>query len=145
VPGRVVRAGGRSVVRLARAQHAIDAAWARAFSGTLEGRTVACRAGRPGPDWRPRAISGLPYGRCALRDPITGLGQQVFPSPGTDAREGIMKIVVMGAGALGGYFGGRLAQAGHEVWLIARGAHLEAMREEGLRLISPCWCPRPWW
>lgn len=48
-----------------------------------------------------------------------------------------MKIVVMGAGALGGYFGGRLAQAGHEVWLIARGAHLKAMREDGLRIVSP--------
>ena len=48
-----------------------------------------------------------------------------------------MKIAVMGAGALGGYFGGRLAEAGHEVWLIARGPHLEAIRSDGLRIISP--------
>lgn len=48
-----------------------------------------------------------------------------------------MKIAVMGAGALGGYFGGRLAQAGHEVWLIARGAHLDALRTGGLRIESP--------
>ncbi len=48
-----------------------------------------------------------------------------------------MKIAVMGAGALGGYFGGRLAQAGHEVWLIARGAHLAAMKADGLRIVSP--------
>ena len=48
-----------------------------------------------------------------------------------------MKIAVMGAGALGGYFGGRLAQAGNEVWLIARGQHLEAIRRDGLRIISP--------
>ena len=48
-----------------------------------------------------------------------------------------MKIAVMGAGALGGYFGARLHQAGHEVWLIARGPHLEALRRDGLRLISP--------
>ena len=48
-----------------------------------------------------------------------------------------MKIAVMGAGALGGYFGGRLSQAGHDVWLIARGAHLEALKSEGLRIISP--------
>ncbi|MCR8548023.1 2-dehydropantoate 2-reductase [Salipiger sp. P9] len=48
-----------------------------------------------------------------------------------------MKIAVMGAGALGGYFGGRLAQAGHEVWLIARGAHLEAMQANGLKILSP--------
>jgi len=43
----------------------------------------------------------------------------------------------MGAGALGGYFGGRLAQAGHEVWLIARGKHLQALKSDGLRIISP--------
>jgi len=48
-----------------------------------------------------------------------------------------MKIAVMGAGALGGYFGGRLAQAGHDVWLIARGAHLQAMQANGLQIISP--------
>ena len=39
-----------------------------------------------------------------------------------------MKIGVMGAGALGGIFGGRLAQAGHEVWLIARGVLALAAR-----------------
>jgi 2-dehydropantoate 2-reductase len=48
-----------------------------------------------------------------------------------------MKIAVMGAGAMGGYFGGRLAQAGHDVWLIARGAHLAAMQADGLRITSP--------
>ncbi len=48
-----------------------------------------------------------------------------------------MKIAVMGAGALGGYFGGRLSAAGHEVTLIARGAHLEALQKDGLHLISP--------
>lgn len=48
-----------------------------------------------------------------------------------------MKIGVMGAGALGGFFGGRLAADGHEVWMIARGAHLAAMRANGLRILSP--------
>lgn len=48
-----------------------------------------------------------------------------------------MKIAVMGAGAMGGYFGGRLAKAGHEVWLIARGAHLDALQRDGLRILSP--------
>ena len=48
-----------------------------------------------------------------------------------------MKIAVMGAGALGGYFGGRLAAAKHEVVLIARGAHLSAIRERGLKILSP--------
>lgn len=48
-----------------------------------------------------------------------------------------MRIGVMGAGALGGYFGGRLAAAGHDVSLVARGAHLEALRSQGLRIESP--------
>lgn len=48
-----------------------------------------------------------------------------------------MRIAVFGVGGVGGYFGGRLAQAGHEVALIARGAHLEAIRSDGLRIASP--------
>jgi 2-dehydropantoate 2-reductase len=47
-----------------------------------------------------------------------------------------MKIAIMGAGGLGGYFGGRLAQAGADVSFIARGAHLKALREGGLRIRS---------
>jgi 2-dehydropantoate 2-reductase len=43
-----------------------------------------------------------------------------------------MRIAVMAAGAVGGYFGARLAQAGHDVFFIARGAHLEAIRKNGL-------------
>ena len=48
-----------------------------------------------------------------------------------------MKIAVMGAGAIGGYFGGRLAQAGFDVSFIARGTHLAATRENGLKVLSP--------
>ncbi len=48
-----------------------------------------------------------------------------------------MRVVVYGAGAIGGVIGGRLAQHGHEVVLIARGAHGRALRERGLRLESP--------
>lgn len=47
-----------------------------------------------------------------------------------------MKILVMGSGGVGGYFGGRLAGAGNEVTFVARGAHLEAMRRNGLHLDS---------
>ncbi len=47
-----------------------------------------------------------------------------------------MKILVMGSGGVGGYFGGRLAAAGHAVTFVARGAHLEAMRKDGLTLDS---------
>ena len=47
-----------------------------------------------------------------------------------------MRIAVVGAGGVGGYFGGRLAQAGHDVTFIARGEHLKAMLQEGLRVES---------
>lgn len=46
-----------------------------------------------------------------------------------------MKICVVGAGAIGGYLGVKLALAGEDVTLIARGAHLEAIRNNGLKLI----------
>ena len=48
-----------------------------------------------------------------------------------------MKIAVMGAGGVGGYVGGRLAEAGEEVHLIARGRHLEALKARGLKIESP--------
>jgi 2-dehydropantoate 2-reductase len=48
-----------------------------------------------------------------------------------------MRFVVLGAGAIGGVVGGRLAQHGHDVVLIARGAHYEAIRDNGLRIESP--------
>jgi len=47
-----------------------------------------------------------------------------------------MRIAVYGAGGVGGYFGGRLAQTGTDVHFIARGAHLEAITEHGLRVRS---------
>jgi 2-dehydropantoate 2-reductase len=47
-----------------------------------------------------------------------------------------MRIAIMGAGGVGGYFGGLLAQAGEEVTFIARGAHLDAIRSAGLRVES---------
>ena len=47
-----------------------------------------------------------------------------------------MKILVMGSGGVGGYFGGRLAAAGNDVTFVARGAHLAAMQRDGLVLDS---------
>ena len=44
-----------------------------------------------------------------------------------------MRIVVMGAGGVGGYFGGRLVLAGNDVTFVARGPHGEAIRRKGLR------------
>lgn len=48
-----------------------------------------------------------------------------------------MTIAIIGAGGVGGYFGARWAAAGHDVTLIARGDHLEAIRARGVRLVSP--------
>ena len=47
-----------------------------------------------------------------------------------------MRIAIFGAGGAGGYFGARLAQAGENVIFIARGNHLDAMRDKGLRIDS---------
>ncbi|UCD68077.1 MAG: 2-dehydropantoate 2-reductase [Betaproteobacteria bacterium] len=47
-----------------------------------------------------------------------------------------MKIAVIGSGGVGGYFGGRLAAAGNDVTFVARGANLDAMRKNGLRVLS---------
>ena len=47
-----------------------------------------------------------------------------------------MKIAIVGVGAVGGYFGGRLATADEDVYFIARGSHLQKIREQGLRVDS---------
>lgn len=48
-----------------------------------------------------------------------------------------MRIAVFGTGGVGGYFGGRLAQAGEDVTFIARGEHLRAIKTDGLKVDSP--------
>ena len=48
-----------------------------------------------------------------------------------------MRIAVMGTGGVGGYFGARLAQSGHEVAFVARGRQLDALSTRGLRVESP--------
>ncbi|MCX4790124.1 ketopantoate reductase family protein [Streptomyces sp. NBC_01221] len=48
-----------------------------------------------------------------------------------------MRYIIIGAGAVGGVLGGRLAEAGHDVVLVARGAQYEALRAGGLRLVTP--------
>jgi 2-dehydropantoate 2-reductase len=47
-----------------------------------------------------------------------------------------MRVAVMAAGAVGGYFGARIAAAGHDVAFIARGAHRDAIRRDGLKIES---------
>ena len=48
-----------------------------------------------------------------------------------------MKIMVMGTGGVGGYFGGKLANAGYDVSFIARRKHMQAIVNNGLKIISP--------
>lgn len=48
-----------------------------------------------------------------------------------------MRIAILGAGGVGGYYGGSLARAGHHVAMLARGAHLDALRERGLEVRTP--------
>ncbi|WP_328536040.1 ketopantoate reductase family protein [Streptomyces sp. NBC_00344] len=48
-----------------------------------------------------------------------------------------MRYIIIGAGAVGGAIGGRLAESGNDVVLVARGAHYRALREGGLRLVTP--------
>src|SRR3954469_18613669 len=47
-----------------------------------------------------------------------------------------MRRAIMGAGGIGGFYGGRLAQGGHDVTFIARGEHLRAIEAHGLSLVS---------
>jgi 2-dehydropantoate 2-reductase len=48
-----------------------------------------------------------------------------------------MKIAILGAGGVGGYYGGVLAHAGHQVVMLARGAHLDALRGRGIEVRTP--------
>ena len=48
-----------------------------------------------------------------------------------------MRFIIIGAGGIGAYFGGELARAGHDVTMFARGAHLDALRKNGLTLRGP--------
>ena len=50
---------------------------------------------------------------------------------------GRMRYIIVGTGAVGGTIGGSGSRGGHEVVLVARGAHLDALRSDGLRLATP--------
>jgi 2-dehydropantoate 2-reductase len=54
----------------------------------------------------------------------------------TNRRRSTVRIAIMGSGAIGGYYGARAQEAGHDVTFIARGAHLAAMRRAGLKIES---------
>jgi len=54
-----------------------------------------------------------------------------------------VRFIVVGAGSVGGTIGGALAESGHDVVLVARGAHLEALQSSGLTLVTPSQTLRP--
>src|SRR3989442_14455916 len=107
-----------------------------AGSGVGSPARIDCQADAGGRS--ARRIRGIPRGgtrtvvdeRRADRS-----GSRLHPRARTPER-GCMRICVVGAGAVGGMTGGWFAKAGHEVSLVARGAHLEAIRRRGLTLIS---------
>jgi 2-dehydropantoate 2-reductase len=70
----------------------------------------------------------------AIRD-SDAPSQQILRDP-FSLKELLVRIAVFGTGAVGGYFGGRLAQAGEDVVFIARGEQLRALRDRGLRVDS---------
>lgn len=68
--------------------------------------------------------------------PFERLGLRASAVVMLDAGTSMNRIYVIGAGAIGGLIGGRLALHGHDVTFIDRGAHLEAMQRDGLQLIG---------
>src|SRR3954447_25637404 len=83
-----------------------------------------------------RRRTGASRGRGGLSTPGRGAKLEVEDNP-REARGETMKIAILGAGGVGGYYAGVLARAGHEVVLLARGAHLEALRARGLEVRTP--------
>src|SRR2546430_16270568 len=122
-----------------------------AFPGSLFGpplaacarRRVFARAGvlarRPlsaSPDWRNRPgasmppIGGVsPHVRCGIFRLLFGIHHAEYSTK--------MKLLVLGAGGIGGYFGGRLAQAGSDVTFLVRPKRSEQLERDGLRIESP--------
>src|SRR5256712_7439080 len=86
----------------------------------------------------PRRIRGIPRGgtRAVVDERRADRSGSRLHSCARTPESGCMRICVVGAGAVGGMTGGWFAKAGHEVSLVARGAHLEAIRRRGLTLIS---------
>jgi 2-dehydropantoate 2-reductase len=75
-------------------------------------------------------ISGVHYDSRALAWKKNAFYWTIQPEP-------LVKVIVLGAGAIGAYYGGQLARAGREVTLFARGDNLAAIRRRGLEIRTP--------
>src|SRR2546427_4066112 len=86
----------------------------------------------------PRRIRGIPRGgtRAVVDERRADRSGSRLHSRARTPERGCMRICVVGAGAVGGMTGAWFAKAGHDVSLVARGAHLEAIRRRGLTLVS---------
>src|SRR6185437_12314328 len=91
------------------------------------------RAGRLRQDGRPGFAAPSPF--CTLWRPETGW--RIGRRTGQSRRLGKMRILVVGAGAVGGYFGGRLLQAGRDVTFLVRPRRAAELAKHGLMIISP--------
>src|SRR6478672_5089082 len=68
---------------------------------------------------------------------INGRQGSAHPRRGSRSRDSTMKFAILGAGGVGGYYGGLLAKNGHEVFVLARTSNLTALRERGLEVRTP--------
>src|SRR5690606_2689839 len=84
-----------------------------------------------------RAGSLVPSRRRAVAATVPLFQNTVYSISFVGRRDPLMRIAVLGAGAIGAYAGAALHRGGAEVHLIARGPHLEALRSGGVRVLSP--------
>ena len=130
IPERTIEIDGATI-------NALDLiAWAGAFGAVLLPGVVIPAGQTP---------SGLPVGvqivgpylqdrrLLQIAEPASTRSARVPPPAGLLS----MRFIIYGAGAIGGAIGGRLAEAGHDVVLIARGANHDALQRDGLQLESP--------
>ena len=68
---------------------------------------------------------------------VTGKSTVDVDSAAAEIIDQTMRILVVGAGAVGGYFGARLSEAGRDVTFLVRPKHAERIKDAGIRIVSP--------
>ena len=106
-----------------------------AVAVSLTGRRRLQRADRPLPG-AARGVQGAERDPHPRRDSADAHRQAPAPAHRGPLRRSLMRFAVVGAGAIGAYVGAALARGGADVTLIARGPHLRAMQEHGVRVQS---------